>query len=371
MENNIDEMLNKIDKQIEISETQYEKAKSSYEAVGNYLINNMEYDAKVFAQGSFKLGTVIKPISDRDEYDIDLVALIDHKFIDAKQLKNFVGDILKNSERYSEKIKEGKRCWTIDYAEDASYHIDILPTMKSITYARDNKIIMTNKNLKEMNYEFMETNPEAYYNWFIKRMQEERKKLYEEYAINNKVNIEEIPEYKIKTKLQIAIEIVKRYRDIKFKDMIEIKPISIILTTIMAEVYTGNESVYELIKKFSEEYMTHIEKDKNGNFIIRNPVNIEENFADKWQIHPERKKAFFEFMRDLKKEIINNNILLYGNNIDIANEYKRLFGEEAVNRVYENMANETKNEKNYVNENGNVLKNKTNIMIRKHNFYGK
>lgn len=98
MENkqNIDRMYRKIAAEIEISEAQADKAKESYEAVGKFLNNNIkQYDVKIFPQGSFRLGTVIKPISDKDEYDIDLVVTIDNKFTNAKELKNIVGDVLK------------------------------------------------------------------------------------------------------------------------------------------------------------------------------------------------------------------------------------------------------------------------------------
>ena len=308
---NIDAMYRKIAAEIEISETQAEKAKESYEAVGNYLNNNIkQYYVRIFPQGSFMLGTVIKPISDKDEYDIDLVATIDNKFTSAKDLKNIVGDVLKTSDRYSEKVEEVKRCWTIQYSESANYHMDILPTMKSDTYFQNKKLIMTHKEDENSDYKFRQTNPEAYYDWFVKRMEEEKKKLTEEYAIRNKIEIVEVPEYKIKTTLQIAIEILKRYRDIKFKDTPDIKPISIILTTLMARIYTGKENVYELIEKFSKEYVLYLERDENGNVLIQNPVNKNENFADKWPSNPERKEAFFKFMDDLKYDLVTNKVLL-------------------------------------------------------------
>lgn len=373
---NIDEMYRKIAAEIEISESQACKAKESYEAVGNYLNNNIkQYDVKIFPQGSFRLGTVIKPISDKDEYDIDLVATIGNKFTSAKELKNIVGDVLKSSDRYSEKIEEGKRCWTIQYAESAKYHMDILPTMKSNTYFQNKELIMTHKENENSNYEFRQTNPEAYYEWFVKRTEEEKKKLTEEYAIRNKMEIVEVPEYKIKTTLQIAIEILKRYRDIKFKDTPDIKPISIILTTLMAKIYTGKENVYELIEKFSIEYALYLEKDENGNFIIQNPVNENENFADKWPSNPERKEAFFKFMDELQCDLVTNKVLLEGNIREQADVYKKLFGENIVNKVYESMAKNTREEREksnlYLKENGNLTTEKTNINIRKHNFYGK
>ena len=378
MENkqNIDRMYRKIAAEIEISEAQADKAKESYEAVGKFLNNNIkQYDVKIFPQGSFRLGTVIKPISDKDEYDIDLVATIDNKFTSAKELKNIVGDVLKGSDRYSEKIEEGKRCWTNEYAESANYHMDILPTMRSDTYFRNKELIMTHKEDENSNYEFRQTNPEAYYDWFVKRMEEEKKKLTEEYAIRNKMEIVEVPEYKIKTTLQIAIELLKRYRDIKFKETPDIKPISIILTTLMARIYTGKENVYELIEKFSKEYILYLEKDENGNVLIKNPVNENENFADKWPNNPERKEAFFRFMNELKEDLVSNRILLEGNMREQADCYKKLFGDNMVNRVYENMANDTREERErsniYLKDNGNLTTEKTNINVRNHNFYGK
>lgn len=373
---NIDAMYRRIAAEIEISETQAEKAKESYEAVGNYLNNNIkQYNVRIFPQGSFMLGTVIKPISDKDEYDIDLVATIDNKFTSAKDLKNIVGDVLKISDRYSEKLEEGKRCWTIQYSESANYHMDILPTMKSDTYFQNKKIIMTHKEDENSDYEFRQTNPEAYYDWFVKRMEEEKKKLTEEYAIRNKIEIVEVPEYKIKTTLQTAIEILKRYRDIKFKDTPDIKPISIILTTLMARIYTGKENVYELIEKFSKEYGIYLEKDENGNVLIQNPVNENENFADKWPSNPERKEAFFKFMDYLKYDLVTNKVLLEGNIREQADAYKKLFGENMVNKVYENIAQKTREEREksnmYLKENGNLTTEKTNITVRNHNFYGK
>ena len=372
---NIDKMLRKIAKEIEISKTEYEKAVKSYNAVGTFIDNNIpQYDIKVVPQGSFRLGTVIKPITDKDEYDIDLVAIIDHKFLNAKELKNIVGHALKTSDRYSEKLVEGKRCWTIEYSESSKYHMDILPTMMSDTYSTNKELTMTHKEDEKSDYEFRQTNPEAYYDWFVERMEEERKRLKEEYAIRNKLEIVDVPEYEIKTTLQVAIQILKRYRDIKFKETPDIKPISIILTTLMAKVYTGKENVYELIEKFSKEYMMHIEKDKNGNIIIKNPVNENENFADKWPKYPERREAFFKFMTELEQDLVTNKILLEGNIREQADFYKKLFGENMVNRVYENIANETRSEREkaniYIKENGNITSQKTNINVRNHNFYG-
>lgn len=372
----IDDMLKKIAEELEVSQTSFERAVQSYNAVGNFLNNNIaQYDVKIIPQGSFRLGTVIKPITDKEDYDIDLVAIIDNNFDSAQKLKNIVGNALKKSDRYSEKIKEGKRCWTIEYEDKANYHMDILPTMKSSTYPRNKELIMTHREDDSKIYQFMKTNPELYYEWFCERMEEEKNKIIKEYAMKNKIEIIDVPEYKIKTTLQIAIEVLKRYRDVKFKNNPDIKPISIILTTLMAQVYTGKENVYELIRNFSKEYMKFLEKDELGNILIRNPVNKYENFADKWIIYPERKEAFFKFMRELEQDLVNNKSLVEGSLKEQSDIYKNLFGENIINKVYENIGDTIREEREngniYVTENGTITAKETSINVRNHNFYGK
>lgn len=235
--------------------------------------------------------------------------------------------------------------------------------------------MMTHKEEFQDEYKFMLTNPESYFEWFCERMNVEREQLKKEYAIRNKMEIVEVPEYKIKTTLQIAIEILKRYRDVKFKDNPEEKPISIILTTILTKVYTGNETVYELIEKFANEYMLYLEKDSNGKIKIPNPVNENENFADKWEAHPEREKAFFKFMLELQEDLLANKFLTEGDFITQSDWYKKLFGEKAVKRVYERIGNdmrvERENSNAYITNKGNVTNKKTDNNIRKHYFFGK
>ena len=80
-------------------------------------------------------------------------------------------------------------------------------------------------------------------------------------------------------------------------------------------------------------------------------------------------------MDELKYDLVTNKILLEGNIREQADTYKKLFGENMVNKVYEGMAKNTREEREksniYLKENGNLTTQKTNITVRKHNFYGK
>lgn len=370
----IDMILRQIAKELDITDEQYENAVTSYNAVGSYLSNHINEQVNIFPQGSFRLGTVTKPLSDEDDYDIDLVCRIDKHFLYPHELKNAVGNALKSSDRYSKMLqKEGKRCWTLNYADAAQYHMDILPSIKDISYSKDKKLKITNKDENSGIYTFITTNPEAYFEWFNERQHEEKRRLKEIFAVQNNKNIEDIPEYKIKTTLQVALQILKRYRDKKFENNIDNKPISIILTTIMSQIYAGESSVFELIEKFSNNSYKYI-KIKNGIEWVENPVNSEENFADKWLLYPERKKAFQFFVSELRKDIVNNTFIISGNLIEESKSYKELFGVNVVEKAYTNIGKKAKmlreNGNMYINKDATINFNQHGTNVKEHKFFG-
>ena len=370
----IDMVLRQIAKELDITDEKYENAVASYNAVGTYLSNNINVQVDIFPQGSFRLGTVIKPLSDEDDYDIDLVCKVNKYFSNPKDLKNEVGQALKSSDRYSKMLQEeGKRCWTLKYADEAQYHMDILPAIEDITYDKDKKLKITNKDEISNIYTYTTTNPEAYFEWFNEKQKEEKRRLVESFAVQNNKNIEEVPDYKVKTTLQVALQILKRYRDKKFENNLENKPISIILTTIMAQIYTGENNVYELIKKFSNNYYKYI-KIKDGIEWVENPVNSEENFADKWQIHPERKEAFKFFVSELKNDIVNNTFITSGDLFEESKSYKEIFGTKIVEKAYASIGKQAKtlreNGNMYIDKDATVNFEQQGTNVKEHKFFG-
>ena len=67
--------------ELDISESKYREAEGRYQAVGDWLNRDessvRQYTPEVYVQGSFRLGTVIKPVSKDGEYDIDSVCKLD------------------------------------------------------------------------------------------------------------------------------------------------------------------------------------------------------------------------------------------------------------------------------------------------------
>ena len=370
----INEMYEEIADELNISDAVFDSANRSYKALGEYLDNNLEgYKVVIFPQGSMNLGTLIKPVDKSDDYDLDAVCKVYHDFDSPEDLKNLIGDVLKNSDRYSKLLvkEEGKRCWTLKYSDDANFHMDILPSMPN-SEENNNSIIITHK--EDGKYTFMVSNPEDYAAWFDKLQEKERRILFEREKREFSAKVEDLRKYKIRTTLQKTIQILKRHRDIKYRNASQEekdnKPISIIITTLVGYLYTGDETILDLICKFVNDFHEYVEIDENGKYIIRNTINEEENFADKWAIYPQRKEAFYSWVEDLKKDLITNNFMIFDDLVDKGNHLKSIFGASVIESVFEKRA-KTMGKKYIKTESiATLTNNETKTAVRKHNFYG-
>lgn len=345
---------------LDITPVQFQKAKDHYEAVGNWLAKEdsllHKYTPEIYPQGSFRLGTVIKPISGEDEFDVDLVCKINltKNEITQKALKNMVGDRLKANSDYERILQEeGQRCWRLDYKESPRFHLDILPAIKdNYGWLLDNRvsfdyvqyaICITCKNSRDysvLSNNWSKSNPIGYAIWFRDQMKIQllnRKKILAE---SRNVSIESIKEDEIKTPLQRAVQILKRHRDVMFGDD-EDRPISIIITTLAARAYAEEESLYLALKNILDRMHTFI-RVVDGVRVVENPVNPLENFADKWGEYPQREKNFRVWMVKAKEDIYE---LIERNGFrDSIENLREVFGKRMVNEALNKAGFRTLNE---------------------------
>lgn len=140
---------------------------------------------------------------------------------------------------------------------------------------------------------------------------------------------EEIKRRKIKTPLQRVVQLLKRHRDIMFADDDSgNKPISIIITTIAATLYQEEDNIVDAMTNILLEAPKWINRNKkNGLYYIENPSYPGENFADKWNTHPERATAFFNWVKQATADLTGNQ-LYQMSRIDMGENVKMCFGEK-------------------------------------------
>ena len=358
----INDLLQNIGEVLDITQAQHELVEQRYTAVANQLSQEGSrlsvYKPEIFPQGSFLLGTMIRPIMEDDELDVDLVCRLTGKRYDWAQihLKDEVKEqLIYNNENYRRMLdKEGNRCWTLIYA-DEKFHLDILPALvgndnhinlSERSFSNLDKTDLENISLRitdrrETNYPtetnpnfWLKSNPFGYAAWFKERSNVNTLKTV---LLSESVN--PLPGYKKdKATLVRVVQILKRHRDIMFGGD-EHKPISIIITTLAAEAYLKETNVIDaLINILSRMhlYMKEVYSTKHGKYIwwINNPVNHEENFADKWPLEKQKQDNFFTWLEKAKSDF---GALL---NMDPSEAYrvlKNILGTRAVNEAVRNL----------------------------------
>lgn len=369
------EIFENLGASLDVPESRYDELVSSYQAVGKFLGDESSplapYKPEIQPQGSFLLGTMITPVNENDDLDIDLVCELMEKHPDwtAENLKAKVGERLKVSERYKKLLdEEGRRCWTLLYrknSENASdkYHLDILPCVNnektrlreqyfSVSVGQVDKLALriTDRELSNYKYEtdsskWLKSNPFGYAKWFEDRCSvlTRRTVLFSEAKVGN------VPAYKEKkSPLQRVVQILKRHRDLMFNGD-ENKPISIIITTLAARAYNKETDVLDALVNVVNSMERYIEREPNtGLCIVRNPVNPDENFADKWVETPQKRLNFFAWLKQVKQDV-EQIIEKRGGLQLIAESMNKPFGRDVVQRTFSAIAdNQRKNRDNNV-----------------------
>lgn len=293
---------------IEVPDSEYEKAVNRYNSVSEYLAESdmKEYLPNIYLQGSFKLGTAIKPLTEDGSYDIDLICTFQnlHKNqITQATLKQEIGKIIYHyaeSNNMKNPVKDGKRCWTISYVDQHNFHLDILP---SIPNDFDDEIAITDKN--NSNYEIISSdweisNPKAYYKWFNTISKYDQYK--RNYAFNESAKLEDVPFYKVKTPLQRVVQILKRHAEVMFDDNMEYKPSSIIITTLASKTYECIQSQEDFLSiiQLVVSNMSYQIDFEDGKPCVLNPVDKRENLSIKWQKNQVYYTEFLNWIDQLK-----------------------------------------------------------------------
>jgi hypothetical protein len=275
--------------------------------------------------------------------------------VSQEQLKEMVGDEIKSyaqSNNMKSPVEEGKRCWTLNYSDGAQFHMDILPSIpdseffKLMLKARglldsiiDYAIAITDKtlpNYTHINEDWLRSNPKGFAEWFKSRMkiQFETRRLI--VAKSMQAKVEDVPEYKVKTPLQRAIQLLKRHRDIMFAHNPDDKPISMIITTLAAHAYNNEADLYDALISIVKGMPKFI-LIRNGSPWIPNPVNPDENFADKWEKHPQREANFRQWLEQVQADL--DAVFRTGDLSEMTERLKPRFGDRIVNEAASKMPN--------------------------------
>ena len=344
----LDMLVNLIAEKVAITKSMYDSAISQYNGITHALDvpELAPYKPVLRIQGSMRLGTSVRSYLNEDDFDVDIIIEL-RKIPDGwtqKRVKDLILRHLVNHHVYGNMIKDkegGRRCVTVIYANNS--HVDVLPCVVSDSYINaiemrsqdfssfllditDKKHPGYNTEVNRSNW--YHSNPIGYADWFhtIAIKNETKHKS----ALMVRAEIEKFPSYKApcdKNILQKIIMLLKRHRDMVMGDD-EDKPVSILLTTLATKAYDKAPiaGIFSTLCWVVEHMNDEIQY-QDGEFKVLNPVNLSENFADKWFEKPRKQEQYFKWYNQLVADIqsiqqIEGTTLVF--------RLKRMFGEKAV-----------------------------------------
>lgn len=301
-------LLEKLTSVLELPDSAYERAKERYDDLGEWLGREdsecERYDTHIYPQGSFRLGTAIRPLVEGEAYDLDLGCKLRAGITKAshtqESLKAIVGrelELYRKARGITAPLEAKHRCWRLEYQDHLNFHMDIVPCIPADETRRGIILESLRKSWQDdvlaesvahltvsitddrhpsyriICEDWNISNPEGYAKWFESRMNESLHWLLE------KAQVDQIPLYKRKTPLQRCVQLLKRHRDLMFKDSPDAKPISIIITTLAARAYNGETDLYSALSGILLRMGEHVAETKPR---VPNPVNPAEDFADRW-----------------------------------------------------------------------------------------
>lgn len=344
----------KIVAQLDITPTMFKNADEKYRHLAEFLTEH-GVEADFYPQGSFALGTVVKP-SAKDPnaaYDLDAICQVRaiKDDIAPSELWQMIQEALESSEVYRSRLTVYDKCLTIQYADVGEYgfSIDIVPAAdetdkkkeelrseSTMPYLMDTAIAIPKKT--SCGHCWITNNPKGYRKWFEEinapfaefSRNSFRLKLFE----NNSMvfdSVEDIPTGLERSSVQRVIQLLKYHRDVYFskrKDGDDIKPISAIINTLVARIaqkVSPALSVFELLDIVTAELATYskqqfldegtfsksyVGKDvilrQGGQWKIMNPANPQDNLADAWNKDPSIPFWFFKWAGFVRDDLISS-----------------------------------------------------------------
>ena len=305
-------LLLEIDARISLSQTQYAGLNSRYESISEILAEPRDQelgDLLVFPQGSISTRTVTKPPG-REDVDVDAIAYVKGgAHLSPLDLLDRLYKELKDRVRTAGWVKLSNRCVTIKYADkQLPCHLDVTPAENQPGNPKcDGSGRLRVPDCRTAGWS--PSNPKDFAEWF-----EACAALKVEIAIpsayqallEKRAEAEPLPahnEIVAPNGLRVSVRLMKRHRDIYVErtGRKKTKPISVILTTLVAKAYE------RVVKRSWDQtlsplqILTQVVAEMPNCFDsptasephrLLNPADYSENFSEKWNENPEFVRTF-------------------------------------------------------------------------------
>lgn len=329
----LDSILEGICQKLQLSLTQYELANQHYKAVGEWLDQPntilASFKPIIYPQGSLPMGTTNKPLG-RDEYDLDFICefQIDYRSMSPEWLVEKLTERISEHQGYRARMEPGSRCVRLTYAHQ--FHLDVVPACQNSDFG-DGQICIPDKKSagSKKSRGWKHTNSKVYLQWFKTGANQFHRQDFVE-PLPRQQSLNE------KSVLELVVQLFKRCRDVTYKTKPEFAPTSILVSTLCANHYQGQQSVEQAVSDTLDGIFYSLEQAQDNRLQVINPANqVHEDLGQSWD-DVDVYKCFINWIttfREQWKQLRRTRGIQ-----EIANVLESMFDEQIAEKVIREMA---------------------------------
>jgi hypothetical protein len=341
----VDVLLADVAVRIQLSPTNYTLAVERYGSVNQWIEREgspLQNLVQIFyPQGSMSIGATIASKLETDEFDIDLIAQLDlPRWTAPGEVLDLLYETIrgeKGSRYYSMTIR-CTRCVQVRYADDM--HLDVTPMVRLDELPeRCGFIFHAKENGPHPDDRPVVANPYGFGKWFSEKTPPElnfalayaeHEAAYERELFLAEAQTEPVPNQTPahrKSKAVIALQLLKRWRNIRYDQRQGRRPASVLLAKLIADSANRTVTLSEELLFQARQLLAFFGAAEQQRQIVevRNPACESDVFTDRW---PESLHQQNVFVTDLKDLVIKLERLMAGCNLATIREILAdLFGE--------------------------------------------
>ena len=312
-EDPVDRLLAQIALELQLPPSLHDQVGGRYEAVRRKLESTPEFENAIehfYPQGSMAIDATISTHGTDDEYDLDIVAQLGGRFRRMSPLSILVELECALSDYPVSAVKRQTRCVTLYYAD--KMHLDITPGFRASSGAERESLITHAKGPHASQEDrFVDMNAFGFAGWYRQRTPIEFR-LAESFDRHwrslggqialDEAQVDEIPDperFTVKNTATLALQLLKRFRNIRYADYAGRIPPSVVLSYYAALSARPNTRLCDMVIRIATWILGDIEDAVLNRRLLHvsNPLCPDDVFTDRW---PESMSQQVEFAHHLK-----------------------------------------------------------------------
>lgn len=309
----VDRILAEIAMSSQLPPSLHKKAGGRYGAVRNYLEADPAFKDQIehfYPQGSMAIDATISNRGTDDEYDLDIVSQLGGRFRAMTPLAILLALELALKDYPVQKVVRQTRCVTLYYAD--RMHLDVTPALRVYnTLDRESFITHAKGPTPSVDDMLIDMNAYGFGCWYRDRTPLEyrlAKAFHDRWVgleageMRADAEVDEVPdqsEFTVKNTATLALQLIKRFRNIRYAAYQGRIPPSIMLSYHAGMAAKADTTLSDMVIRISNWIIGEIEQASlyGRKLHVANPVCPDDVFTDRW---PETVVQQDEFARHLK-----------------------------------------------------------------------